>query len=148
MGSYFRRVRFAILFLILLAIGRLILGARGVPYATGTHVFSLVTFSYFASLFFGGFSRSVWGYRLSQALMLGVAIGLSAQILIFVATLVSYLAGVETYFNNPAALNVTEAIPLGQAMVARLIGLAVNTIANTIAALIGWSLGKLVPEKG
>lgn len=154
MGSYFRRVRFAILFLLLFAIGRLVLGATNVPYATGTNIFSIVTFSFFASLFFGAFSRSTWGYRLGQAMMLGVAIGLSGQVLIFLATLGSYLAGAETYFNNPIAIlgqgagvNV-EAIPLGQAMVARLIGLVVNPILNSIAALIGWSLGKLVPEKG
>ncbi len=152
MGSYFRRVRFAILFLLLFAIGRLVLGATNVPYATGTNIFSIVTFSFFASLFFGAFSRSTWGYRFGQAMMLGVAIGLSGQVLIFLATLGSYLAGAETYFNNPIALvgpGATEvAIPLGQAMVARLIGLVVNPILNSIAALIGWSLGKLVPEKG
>jgi hypothetical protein len=80
-------------------------------------------------------------------MMLGVAIGLSGQVLIFLATLGSYLAGAETYFNHPTALNVQEAIPLGQAMVARLITLAINTIINSIVALIGWSLGKLIPEK-
>lgn len=152
MGSYFRRVRFAILFVLLFAIGRLVLGATGVPYETGTHIFSIVTFSFFASLFFGAFSRSSWGYRLGQAMMLGVAIGLTGQILIFLATLVSYLAGAETYFNNPVALlgpqASVETVPLAQAMVARLIGIVVNPILNSIAALIGWSLGKLVPEKG
>lgn len=151
MSSYFRRVRFAILFLILFAIGRLALGAFGVPYAQGTNLFSIVTFSFFASLLFGGFSRPLWGFRLTQAMMLGVAIGLSGQILIFLATLGSYLAGAETYFNNPIALvgpGANEvAIPLGQAMVARLIGLVVNPILNSIAALIGWSLGKLIPGK-
>lgn len=147
MGSYFRRVRFAILFLILFAIGRFILGARGVPYATGTHIFSLVTFAYFASLFFGAFSRPLWGFGLKQALLLGAAIGLSGQILIFFSTLFSYLAATETYFNNPAALNVEAAIPLAQAMVARLVGLVINTILCSVAALIGWSLGKLIPAK-
>jgi len=152
MGSYFRRVRFAILFLLLFAIGRLVLGATNIPYATGTHIFSIVTFSFFASLFFGAFSRALWGFRVPQAMMLGVAIGLSGQILIFLATLGSYLAGAETYFNNPIAIlgqggAVEEAIPLGQAMVARAIGLVLNPIFNSIAALIGWSLGKLVPGK-
>jgi hypothetical protein len=155
MSSYFRRVQFVIVFLVLFAIGRLVLGATGVAYAQGTNIFSIVTFSFFASLLFGAFSRPLWGFRLPQAMMLGVVIGLSGQVLIFLATLGSYLAGAETYFNNPIALlgqgagvNVEEAIPLGQAMVARLIGLVVNPILNSIAALIGWSLGKLVPEKG
>ena len=147
MSSYFRRVQFVILFLVLFAIGRLVLGATGVAYAQGTNIFSIVTFSYFASLLFGAFSRPLWGFRLTQAMMLGVAIGLSGQVLIFLATLGSYLAGAETYFNHPTALNVEEAIPLGQAMVARLITLVINTIINSIAALIGWSLGKLIPGK-
>ena len=148
MGSYFRRVRFVIVFLVILTIGRFVLGATGVPYEQGTHIFSLVTFSWFASIFFGGFSRSTWGYRLTQAMMLGVAIGLSAQILIWVSTLVSYLVGAQTYFNHPTALNVEVAIPLGEAMIRRTATLVVNTIINSVAALIGWSLGKLVPEKG
>ncbi len=155
MGSYFRRVRFVIVFLVLFTIGRFVLGATGVPYAQGTHVFSIVTFSLFASLLYGAFSRPLWGFRLSQAMMLGVAIGLSGQILIFLSTLGSSLAGVETYFNNPVALlgqgagaKFEGAIPLGQAMVARLIGIVVNPILNSIAALIGWSLGKLIPGKG
>ena len=152
MSSHFQRVRFAILFLVLFAIGRLVLGATGVAYAQGTNIFSIVTFSFFASLLFGAFSRPLWGFRLPQAMMLGLAIGLSGQILIFLATLGSYLAGAHTYFNDPTALvvgleNVPEAISLGGAMVARLIGLVVNPILNSIAALIGWSLGKLIPGK-
>jgi hypothetical protein len=148
MGVYFRRVRFAIIFIGILVIGRLVLGATGVPYARGTNVFSIVTFSLFASLLFGGFSRAVWGFRPGQAMMLGVAIGLSGQILIFLATLLSYLAGVDTYFNNPVAITGSEGtVTLGQALVARLIGIAVNPILCSIAALIGWSLGRLIPER-
>ena len=147
MSSYLRRVQFVIIFLVLFAIGRFVLGATGVAYAQGTNIFSIVTFSFFASLLFGAFSRPLWGFRLPQAMMLGLAIGLSGQILIFLATLGSYLAGAETYFNHPTALQVQEAIPLGQAMVARLIGIVVNPILNSIAALIGWSLGKLIPGK-
>ena len=148
MGPYFQRVRFAILFLILFAIGRLVLGATGVPYDAGTHIFSLVTFAYLASLFFGAFSRPLWGFRATQAMMLGAAIGLSGQILILILTVGSYLTGADTYFNHPRALTGgEEAIPLAQALVARAIGLAVNSIASAIVALIGWSLGKLVPGK-
>ncbi len=147
MGSYVPRVRFAIVFLVLITIGRFVLGATGVPYERGTHIFSIVTFSYFASILFGGFSRAVWGYRLRQAMMLGAAIGLSGQVLIFLSTLVSYLVGAETYFNNPAPLGGGESVPLSQAMLGRTLGLVANTIFCAIAALIGWSLGKLIPEK-
>jgi hypothetical protein len=146
MGVSIRRVRFAILFLVLFAIGRFILGARGVPYASGTNIFSLVTFSYIGSLLYGAFSKPLWGARLPQAMMLGVAIGLSGQIIIFLSTLFSYLAATETYFNHPTALNVEQAIPLAQALGTRALGLVINPIAASIAALIGWSLGGLIPK--
>jgi hypothetical protein len=81
-------------------------------------------------------------------MMLGVAIGLSGQILILLATLLSYLAGVDTYFNNPVALTGSDGeVTLGGALFARLIGIVVNPIFCAIAALIGWSLGKLIPER-
>ncbi|HEY7819704.1 MAG TPA: hypothetical protein VIG29_15895, partial [Vicinamibacteria bacterium] len=60
----------------------------------------------------------------------------------------SYLLGAETYFNHPRALNVQEAIPLGRALLIRLGGLLFNPIFASIAALIGWSLGNLIPRDG
>jgi hypothetical protein len=148
MGSYFYRARFAILFLILIAIGRLVLGATGRPYQEGTNVFSIVTFTFFACLFYGAFSRPLWGFRFFQAMILGAVIAFSAQVLIFLATVGSYLLDVQTYFNNPRALNVEEAIPLSRALLIRLGGLVFNPIFASIAALIGWSLGNLIPRDG
>jgi hypothetical protein len=147
MGRYFRNARFAIVFLLLLLIGRLVLGARGVPFERGTWFFSMVLFSLIASLMYGGFSRRLWGFTWLQGMLSGTAIGISAQILIFAATVVSILVGAETYFNNPAALNQPAAVSLGQAIVIRLGGLVVNTILNSIVALIGWAVGTLIPEK-
>jgi hypothetical protein len=146
MGSYIRRVRFAILFLVLFAIGRFILGARGVPYASGTNIFSIVTFAYLGSLFYGAVSRPLWGFRLPQAMMLGAAIGFTAQAIIFLSTLFSYLAATETYFNHPTALNVEQSIPMVRALGTRGLGLVIGTIASSVAALIGWALGGLVPK--
>jgi hypothetical protein len=147
MGRYFRNARFAIVFLVVLMIGRFILGARGVPFEKGTWFFSMVVFSLFASIFYGGFSRRLWNFKLLQGVLSGTAIGLSAQILIFVATVASYLVGADTYFNNATALNQTAAVSLMQAIGIRLGGLVANTILNSIAALIGWAVGALIPEK-
>jgi hypothetical protein len=147
MGSYFRYAKFATVWIVLFFIGRIVLGAFGVPYATGTNVFSLVTLSYFAALFYGAFSRRLWGLKATQAMMTGAVIAISAQVLIFLATLVSYLAGVDTYFNHPTALNVEEAILLGEALQARAFGLVVNPIVASIVAVIGWAMGNLIPEK-
>jgi hypothetical protein len=38
-----------------------------------------------------------------------------------------------------------EAVPMGQALVIRMGGLVVNTLANGIVGMIGWALGGLLP---
>ena len=146
MSDAFRRVRFAIVWLVIFMIGRLALGATGVPYEQGTWFFSMVFLTSMSSLYFGAFSRSAWSYKWRQAVLLAIAIGLSAQLLILVATVVSYLVGAETYFNAPQALNVEDAIPLTQALVVRVGGLVVNTIIAAIVGSIGWAMGGLIPE--
>jgi hypothetical protein len=129
-------------------IGRLVLGATGVPYEEGTWFFSMVVLTNMAAFFFGAFSRRLRGYRWTQAMLLGLTIALGAQVLILLATVVSSLAGAETYFNHPTALNVEEAVGVGQALVIRIFGLVVNGIVNAILGLLGWFGGKLLPEAG
>ncbi|HSF19667.1 MAG TPA: hypothetical protein VLK65_29370 [Vicinamibacteria bacterium] len=146
MAEYFRFVRFAIIWLVVFLMGRLILGAFDVAYAQGTHVFSMVTFSWFGALFFGAFSRRARSYKWYQGMLVGGTIAFSAQVLIFLATVVSYLVGADTYFNHPTALNVFEPVPLVQAVGIRAFGLVVNTIIASIIGLIGWSMGNLIPE--
>jgi hypothetical protein len=146
MADYFRFARLPILLLILFMIARLILGATGVPYETGTWFFSMVVLSYMAAFFYGAFARRLRGYKWHQAMLLGATIAFSAQILILLATLVSGLVGAETYFNHPTALNVEEAVGMGQALVTRLFGLVINCIVASICGLLGWVGGKLIPE--
>ena len=147
MSEYIRFARLAILLLVLFLIGRLAVGAAGVPYERGTVIFSLVPLSWTLSFMFAAFSRPLRGYKLKQAIMLGATIVLTAQILIFGATVVSYLVGANTYFNNPIALNVTEPIGLGAAIPVRLGGLVVNTIVGgVILASLGWLAGKMLPK--
>jgi hypothetical protein len=146
MSDYLRFSRLPILLLVIFMIARFILGASGVPYEQGTWLFSMVTLTFFAAFFYGAFSRRLRGYKWHQAMLLGVTIAFAAQILILVATLVSYLAGAETYFNHPTALNVEEAIGMGQALVGRLLGLIVNCITAGICGLLGWLGGKYIPD--
>ncbi|MGH9461643.1 MAG: hypothetical protein ACRD1X_10535 [Vicinamibacteria bacterium] len=146
MSEYLRFARLAILLLILFLIGRLVVGATGVPYERGTGVFSLVTLSWILSFVFAAFSRPLRGYGWKKAVMLGATIVISAQLIIFAATVVSYLVGAETYFNHPAALNVPEPVGLVQALPIRLVGLIVNTIVGSIWASLGWWGGKLLPK--
>jgi hypothetical protein len=119
----------------------------GVPYERGTVIFSLVPLSWTLSFAFAAFSRPLRGYGWKKAVLLSATIVLTAQILIFGATVVSYLVGAETYFNNPIALNVTEPVTLGQALPIRLQGLVANTIiGGVILGSLGWWGGKLLPK--
>lgn len=146
MSEYVRFARLPFLLLIVFMIGRFILGASGVPYEKGTWFFSMVVLTNISAFFFGAFSRRLRGYKWSQAMLLGFTIALGAQVLILLATVVSSLAGAETYFNHPAALNVEEAVGVGQAFVIRIMGLIVNGVINAIMGLLGWFGGKLLPE--
>ena len=145
MGSYFKQARFAIFWLVVFMIIRLILGARGVPYERGTIV-SMVMLSWLAALFYGAFCRRFKDYKWYQAALQGGTIAFSAQVLIFAATVISFLVGVDTYFNHPIALNVPEAVELTQALGIRVVGLLVNTVAASIIGAIGWATGVLLPK--
>lgn len=146
MSEYLRFARLAILLLILFLIGRLVVGAMGVPYERGTGIFSVVTLSWILCFVFGAFSRPLWGYGWKQAVLLGLVIILCAQVLIAAAMVVSYLAGVQTYFNNPTALNSDVPMGLGQALLTRVVGWIINSIAGSIWASLGWWGGKLLPK--
>ncbi|MFQ5791003.1 MAG: hypothetical protein ACE5JI_11080, partial [Acidobacteriota bacterium] len=146
MSEYFRFARLPILLLVIFLVARLILGATGVPYERGTWFFSMVVLTTFAAFFFGAFSRRLGGYNWKQAMLLGVTIAFSAQVMILLATLGSYVAGADTYFNHPTALNQEGPVGIGQAFGIRLFGLVVNSILSAIWGLLGWTAGKLLPE--
>lgn len=143
-------LRVARLFFVLLALvttGRWLMGTFGVPYENGHHVFSIVILTAFSCIYYGAFTRRWLDYRLIQAVMLGVVMGLAGQILILILTAASYVFGLETYFNHSTALNAPEALPFGAAMGVRLGGLVGNSIGAGIVACLGWALGGLLPKK-
>jgi len=145
-----RFVRLPLLLLLLFAVGRFILGLAGVPYfPRGTAIFSIVVLGFISSFYFGALSGKVGGFGWGGALLTGVVIGLTAQILIFTATLISYLGDFNTYFRHWDALNVPEGtvVPMAQAMRARAGGLFFGPLFMAIAAALGRSLGTFAPEK-
>ena len=148
MAEHLRLARLFWLLLAIFTIGRLAMSH--LPYANFHHVFSLVTLTAFATIFYGAFTRRWKDYRVLQAMTLGAILGFSAQVVIFTATLVSYLAGVDTYFTNPRALlglnAPPEPVPFAQAMLARTGGLIGNTITASIVAALGWVMGGLLPS--
>ncbi len=146
MAATLRVARLFFVLLVLVATGRWLMGTLGVPYEKGHHIFSIVILTVFSCLYYGAFTRRWLDYRLIQAVLLGVVMGLAGQILILALTSVSYALGLETYFNHPTALNAPEALSFGKAMGVRLGGLVGNSIGSGITAALGWALGGLLPR--
>ena len=149
MAQHLRILRLYFLLLALFTVGRLAM-VRLLPYDKGHQIFSLVTLTALSTLYYGAFSRRWRGYRVSQAALLGLLIGLSAQLVIFTVTLVSYGLGFQNYFTNPRALlgpNAgPEAVPFLPALGARSGGILANTMAATILGCLGWAMGGLLPD--
>lgn len=148
MARHLRLMGFYFWLLGLFTLGRWGLSLGGAEYAKTTHVFSLVTLALIASAHHAAFARAFEGYKIKDALVLGALIGLSSQIVVFASTLVSYMLGITTFWNTPAALNQTAEVPFAAAMMARTGGLVGNTLFNVIAAAIGYLMGgSLRPSK-
>ncbi len=143
-----RFVRLPILLLVIFAIARFSLGLAGVPYAPrGNAMFSIVGLTLISSFYFGALSGRVGGFGWAGAALVGVVIGLVAQILVFTATFISYAAHLNTYFVHWDALNVPEGttVPMASALAARAGGIVINPILAAIAALLGRALAVLAP---
>jgi hypothetical protein len=147
MGENLKLMRFYFWILAVFTVGRWGLSLGGVEYAKAHQVFSLVTLALIASAHHAAFARAFAGYSIGRALGLGALIGLTTQLVILVSTALSYMLGLETFFNNPAALNSSTSVAFGPAMLARTGGLVVNTIMNVIAAAIGWAMGGALPRR-
>jgi hypothetical protein len=145
-----RFVRLPLLLLTVFAVARFLLGANGVPYAPrGNAMFSIVGLTFISSFYFGALSRRVGGLGWGGTALAGWSIGLYAQILIFLATWLSFAAGIEgSYFRHWDALNVAEGTPITMAMAlkARAGALLVGPIIAIVPALIGRALSMLAPE--
>ena len=139
--------RFYLVLLALFTVGRWAQSFGHVDYAKGHHVFSIVTLTLLSSAFFAAFCRKWRGYTLLQAVMLGMVLGLLAQVVIFASTALSYALGLHTFFNHPTALNVEGELPMGDALVRRAFGLLAGPISNGIAAMLGWLMGAALPDR-
>lgn len=111
-------------------------------------MFSIVVLTFISCIYFGALSGKVGGFDWKGSALVGIAIGLFGQVLIFTATLVSYLADLQTYFVHWDALNVPEgtAVPMAAAMASRAGGLFWGGVVSpAVIALIGRALGALAP---
>lgn len=149
MAEYLRVTRLYLLLLAVFTVGRWLQGVVGTtptPYEKGHQVFSIVILTILSSVYYGAFCRRWRGYRLAQAAVLGLLLGLASQVVILAATVLSYALGIETYFRHPRALNLDAPVGLGEAVVIRLGGLVANSVFTGIAGALGWAMGGLLPE--
>jgi hypothetical protein len=145
--EYLRLARLYALLLAIFTVGRWLQGFFGVPYERGHHIFSLVILTALSCLYYGAFTRRWKGYGLMDAVVLAILLGLIGQTVILLSTLVSYGLGLQTYFNQPVALNSPVPMPLAQALSVRIGGLVGNSILAGILGALGWTMGGLLPEK-
>jgi hypothetical protein len=145
-----RFVRLPFLLLIIFTVARFLIGANGVPYAPrGNAMFSILAVTMISSFYFGALSKRLGGFSWGGTALTGYSIGLFGQVLILIATWLSYAMGIETsYFRHWDALNVPEGtvVPLGAAMMTRVGGVVFNPIVATIVAAFGRACAALAPE--
>lgn len=147
MSRNLRLLRFYYVLLAVFTVGRWSLGFAGVPYEHAHQVFSLVILTYIGAAHHAAFARRYLDYRLGASVGLGATMGLITQIVIWLSTVISYGAGIHSYFNYPTALNVTSEVAFGPAMVIRAQGLVANVIGASIAAALGYLMGAALPKR-
>jgi hypothetical protein len=92
-GRVLRFILLPLLLLLIFAIARFSLGPWGVPYAPrGNAMFSVGWLTLISSFYYGALSRRVGGFGWGGTALVGFLIGLFSQILIFLATWLSYSA--------------------------------------------------------
>src|SRR5690349_20112601 len=120
-------VLFIVFFVARLALGAA-LGVNKASYDLANRLFSMVILQVHVGLLWGAVGRRYRGYTIGGSVAAVVLAVLVSQILIFLGTAGSYLAGANTFFNYPEALNQQAAIALAPAMIARTITLVANCI--------------------
>jgi hypothetical protein len=143
-------VRLPILLFVFFFVAKLIMGAvAGVntsTYRESNQFFSMVILQVHVGLLWGAVGRRYRGYAIGGSVLAVLLAVFASQILIFTGTAVSYLAGLNTFFNFGEALNQPgHEVPFAAAMVARTVTLIANCIAGMIFGGIGWLLGGLLP---
>jgi hypothetical protein len=148
MGTYWNIAKFGVVVILISALGRWGISLAGVPYfPRGNVIFSIVLACTYVTLCYGAFTPRLYNLTFLQALVPPVIIVLVGQLLVVASTLVTYMLGMDSYFNNPEALNVAEKMAFGDAMVTRLAAIVPNVISGAVACSIGQGLGKLMPKR-
>lgn len=145
-----RLIALPLVLVLISTIARFTLGALAVPYTERTNaITSVFMLTLISSVYYGALSKRLAGFGWGGTLLTGYTLGLYVQILIFLATLLSYLIGIDgtSYFTNWDSLNVAEGtrVALGDAMKSRVGGLIIGPLLPTVCAVIGRLLAPLLP---
>ena len=142
-------VRLPILLVVILFAARLILGAalgaNKSTYDLANRLFSMVVFQVHVALLWAAVGRRYRGYSMGGSITAVVLIIIASQILIFGGTALSYMAGIDTLFTFPEALNSASPVPFSEALVRRTATFIGNCVFGAILAAVGWSLGSFLP---
>jgi hypothetical protein len=146
-----RFVRLPLVLIVIWTLLRFLLGPLfKVPYAPrGNAMISVLGLTIISGLIYGALSKRVGNFNWVGTILIGVVLGLFSQILIFLATLISYLANVNTYYQHWDALNIPEGTTatMSQALTTRAGGFIAGPILITVVALIGRAVfGALAPR--
>jgi hypothetical protein len=146
MSENLKLMRFYLVLLGIFTVGRWALSLGGADYDKTNQIFSLVILTNISTAYYGFLTRTFVGGGIKRAIVLAASMAVASQILIFGSTVVSYLLGMHTFWNYPRALNVTEPIPFGQAVVARCGSFVANIVTNMITGALGFWIGGVVPK--
>jgi hypothetical protein len=148
-----KNLRLARVYFVLLALAtttRFVLGnVAGMPFEKFTDKVSIVIITLVSAVLYAAFARAFLGYKILDAAVLAMTLGLSSQVVIVLATVVSYALGIQSAFNHPTVLGQPGAssVAFFPALGVRLGGLVVNTLFTGIVGAIGWAIGGLLPAQ-
>ena len=145
-----RFVRLPLVLLVIWTVLRFINGpVFGTPYAPrGNAMFSVLGLTIVCALIYGAMSKRIGNFSWVGTILIGVVLGLFSQILIFLATLLSYVLNLNTYFIHWDALNIPEGTTatMAQALTTRAGGLLAGPIMGLVLACVGRLIfGPLAP---
>ena len=137
--EYIKFAKLPISLVAFVSIVGLIAGPTRVSFASDWLVEGVAVLIYMSAFFFAAFSRPLRGYNWKQAMMLGLTITLSAQVLI-VLELLEYI-----HIRHAHGIPTADLGFVFTALI-QLMALVANAIIGSILGLVGWALGRYLPE--
>ena len=143
-----RFVRLPFAMLTIFAVIRFSFSFFNIAYGNRSNSISLVVLAVVSGIYYGAISKKVGGFNWTGTILIGLSIGLFGQILIFSATLISFLGHLDTHFVNGDALigKPGAVLTMAEGMIPRSVALITGPIVGMIASSFGrGAFGWLAP---